>query len=229
MTQNSQLLLNMFGSASDRGDRKHWAAQLAERSISRSDAVDLVSVAIKEQLMNPLPIKGEGVHFATSIYAYSDYFTSTEPSDEELNRVIFISNTDYYANLSLELLRMISRDFLPQPLKAWEDQRYLGLSTAPSKPPGQSPYRYLHRDTLIISQITQLELVGFAPMRSRDTPSKNSGCDIVADALETEKRTMDYSAIEAVWKKRARMQVVNAILQLLGDALLNALSKSLTR
>jgi hypothetical protein len=56
---------------------------------------------------------------------------------------------------------------------------------------------------LVVTQIRQLEIAGFKPTRNPVAKERNSGCDIVADALQRLGEGMvTYNAIEKIWKRR---------------------------
>ncbi len=67
-----------------------------------------------------------------------------------------------------------------------------------SRPPGRYDQRtHDVRDLNIIELISDLQRLGMRASRNDASPNKHSACDAVADVLE-----MDYTAVEAVWKRQ---------------------------
>jgi hypothetical protein len=213
-----------FIEAIDRGKRRTWSSAYDGEPLERQVAVEHVSRVLMEQRQSPLPSAGPGVDFALAMYCFDDFFSAIPPSDEELAEAIARSETDFYADQAVSLMLMLTRSRPIAALTAWENRRYLGQSSPPHKPPGSTRYRNLQRDTLIAGQIRELTNVGFKPTRNDATSGRNSGCDIVVDALKHNGLSMSYPAVEAIWKKAQRSPRLDQIAALLIEGLLGETS-----
>jgi hypothetical protein len=84
------------------------------------------------------------------------------------------------------------------------------LAAQPKRRRGGSRYANERRNVSIVGAVYRLQLLGFRPTRNRATRDKEageSGCSIIAQALERMGFTMDESAVEKVWEQRSRYGV----------------------
>jgi hypothetical protein len=188
-------------------------------------AVESVSEALNAQMTKPFPTLGHGIDLAMGLFCYGEYFSSIPPSEAELAEALRLSEVDYYADRAVKFLQALSRKHQYPAIDAWENRRYLGKTRAPDKPPGPGRYKNLHRDKLIVGQIRELQNFGFNPTRNEATLSRNSGCDIIVDAMKNSGLAMSYAAVEAIWKKAGNLPDMSQIAILFFEAISAQLSK----
>lgn len=201
MTDANNPIFALLIEAVARTDRRGWSSRYDGQRVARNTAVEIVEKVLKEQISEPLPTAGPGIDFVLGQLCFYEYFSANPPSEAELVETLRLSEVDYYADLAVKLLQMLSIGSPTSALNEWEKRRYLGETTAPDKPPGPGRHKNLHRDNLLTGQIRELQNLGFKPTRSEATSDRNSGCDIVVDALQNNGLAMSYAAIEAIWKK----------------------------
>ncbi|TCP41350.1 hypothetical protein EV662_10596 [Rhodovulum marinum] len=145
------------------------------------------------------------------------------PSEAEVVDAIERSSTDYKTFQALRLSARLGFSDQYPALKAWERDLISGLVNEPPLPKGPSNARDAQRNMLIVSQIRQLDVAGFKPMRNEATSARTSGCDIVADVMTDLGNPMTYSAVEAVWKNRDKAPQPKFLADLLVEGVLRKL------
>ena len=195
----------------DRVDRKKWSSQHVGQPVGRKVAVESVSEVLKAQMTKPFPTSGPGIDFAMGLFCFGEYFSSIPPSEAELAEALRLSEVDYYADLAVKFLQALSKKHPYPAIDAWENRRYLGKTRSPDKPPGPGRYKNLLRDKLIVEQIRELQNVGFNPTRNEATLDRNSGCDIIVDAMKNSGLAISYAAVAAIWKKAGNFSDMSQI------------------
>lgn len=221
MTVDRNVFLTSMADAIDRAMKKKWSSSLDGEILSRSDALARVAEIFSEQLRDPASAHHSSSNFFDGLLNFGEYFTTLAPAEAEIKCVIDLATSDYYAFQSLALLGQI--DAQSTTLKNWKQQCYLGLLAPPRRPSGPGPSKYLHRDNLLISQIRQLQQVGFLATRNKETEEHNSGCDLVVEALALCGVHMSYDAVAAVWKNRDNLKRLTLIARAFQQALATAL------
>lgn len=183
MNAEDKDFLSLLLVAAQRSEQRDWARNHAGGRLSREDAVQRVANVLTEQLGSPFPEKGPGADLVIGLTWFGDYFSTSTPTDDEISIVIERATSDYYAHQALCHLSDITGDLRPEILKEWERRHRLGLVQRPRKPRGPSPRKYSHKEMLVLNQIRQLEAAGFKPTRNSEAKKRNSGCDIVAEAM----------------------------------------------
>ena len=188
--------------------RRSRYVPLDVKTLSRNEIISSIAAVFEEQLTKVLEPGDPGEEFFESTIAWDDYFSSATPSETEVAKIIDLAKKDYYAYI---VVRLASR-FIPvgvfKQLDDWRQQEYLGILVKPPTHSGQRRYKNAQRDMLIVGQIKRLQQAGINPTRDPYKKDRNSGCDLVADAISrVPGRGMSYAAVERVWKRRNSLPV----------------------
>jgi hypothetical protein len=111
---------------------------------------------------------------------------------------------NYWSYLALRFIAFYLDDRVFPILSDWKRAMLLlGTFQVPKRPSGNSPFAKVHRDTLIVSEIRQLERCGFFPTRNAVSEAAESACDVVVEALGRAQQRINYKAVEKIWSKRS--------------------------
>lgn len=215
------LLLARLEAASER----RWYETRLSPELTAQEAQGKVSEVFKNQLLEGISPKSPGGNVVIGLCDLQMVFPSLPPSEDEVIDAITRSQDEYYVFQALRLLARLKIAPDSKALKTWERNLLSGLISEPPLPKGPSPYRDAHRNMLIVSQIEQLQMAGFKPMRNMQRSVNGttvpSGCDIVAEALASVGRAMmTYQAVALVWKKRKEQPKPEYLAELMTQATL---------
>ncbi|MDO8881616.1 hypothetical protein [Pseudotabrizicola sp.] len=139
-----------------------------------------------------------------------DRFVNELPaSEKEYAAIVEKSKDDYGAFQALRFLLAINTDAWSDAVRSWKQLLSIGAVQIPPRPKGPSKASYIWRDRIILSQIQNLVSVGFHAQRNQETVGATSACDVISEATHMigTGHSMNYGAVEAIWKKRADLQL----------------------
>jgi hypothetical protein len=186
-------------------ERARGQAAAEHDGISPEEAKQLVTDALRRQLVGKqLKSSDRGMKVLVGLLSLDEVFPSFPPSETEINRAIERSNVDYATFQAVRMLVVLGFPESFASLRSWRRSLMAGILTEPPLPKGPSRFRDAQRNMILISQIHELEKLGFSPTRgAKKNGVYTSGCDIVAAAVSGVCQIMTYEAIEAVWKSRS--------------------------
>ncbi|UYV37392.1 hypothetical protein N4R57_21020 [Rhodobacteraceae bacterium D3-12] len=215
MSNNEIDALKLLEQALQRGNDRNWSERTGSQELTKEEATKFVAKVLSEQLTQTLGSKDPGSNIMRGLLVLQDVFKTLPPSEEDIVRTIECSQHDYHAFWALRFLATLKIAPNSTALQRWQSSFLSGAINEPPLPKGPYRDRDAHRNMLIVSQIKQLEQIGFRPTRNDASTHQNSGCDIVADALQSLGKGMSYSAVERVWKERDKLPQPKYIADLL--------------
>jgi hypothetical protein len=202
MDTGKKIFLEAIAQSLEKQERREWAHKQIRTPLHASEAQQKVVAALKGQLQPKPSSKDVSAKLYEGLLSLDTYFENIPPTENQIQTVIEKSQSDYRAFQALRAFAFLKVSPNSPTIKNWQDSLQLGLLTEPKMPRGPSPFGNAHRNMLIISQIKQLEALGWDPTQNNATKGNNSGCGIVAAAMSELGHTMTYEAVENVWKKR---------------------------
>jgi len=206
----------------EKGIQRNWANSIdPNEAIAPEKAQQIVATILREQLID-MPRKSTelGMKAFHGMLMLQELFPTLEPSDSEIALAIARAKDDYSTFQALRMLVVLGFAEHFVALRGWNRDVMADLVTEPPAPKGPSVFRDTHRNMIVISQIQQLELLKFKPMRSdKKNDAPISGCDIVAGAMTDVGRAMSYSAVESIWKNRNQLSPPQILARMLKQAI----------
>lgn len=177
-------------------------------------AVEIAASGLKDAVETAL---SEPELLAVSGYLYYEKYLPLDRAceDAEIQKLVESSQRDYQAFLVLKLLAIVSAETTVLPsLSMWKTSYLLGVAPVPRRPPGLEPFRYVHRDSMIISEINTLVSLGFTATRNKAKKGK-CACDVVSDALTELRHGIGYDAVSAIWSRRKTLPKPDYVTEIL--------------
>lgn len=176
----------------------------------------------------PIASDDPGQALTLGLYYCNEVFGTLTPTKLQVEAAIKDAQDNYGIFCALRLLGQVVVAGIYPSLDDWKSSLFLELALVPPRPKGQPKFKLAQRDAIMVSQIRQLEGIGFSPTRNRDSKRANdiSACDVVAKATERVSGLpmMSYAGVERVWKKRHKPFFGNV-----GNEYLELLLRSLER
>jgi len=196
------LLLQQFKAACARADERNWANDATV--VDQAAAIDKAKETLKSQLANRELFDEPRATIFRGMLAIEDVFDPLPPCEETLEIAVQDGLDDPATFLALQTLSSVGFADQSPALRKFRRDLLAGLIEAPPKKRGPSPYRNVHRDMIVATQVQQLAKAGISPTRNAANYSAVSGCDIVADALNELGESISYSAVERIWSNRQK-------------------------
>lgn len=185
-----------------------------------SAAVDLCHDYLTNKTIFLTDCEADGQEIVRAVMGLGRYLPHGQSIDGTLiRRLIRDAETDAVAVSVLKLIdRFPATSEAVALVRDWRFKADFGLKPAPKRSRGPRKSTNWARDTHIVSMIKILQRHGRDPTRNDASSHKNSGCDVVREAMRRVGHATSYKTIETVWTDRHRLDPAPVNVEDLFDA-----------